>query len=131
MLPLAVTPSNADTPTHIENVKRILRSTMLRSKRRGTWYRLSRPERSIWSLALRLRVKFKSPDLMSALVSIAKKLEAFGRTLHSRFTRGITLAWAFSAAAVSWGHMEAIAWRNDLGYIEFLGLVDSGGARRG
>ncbi|MDA4118269.1 MAG: hypothetical protein OK455_07990 [Thaumarchaeota archaeon] len=104
---------------------------MLRSKRRGTWFKLSRPERSIWSLALRLRVKFRSPDLMRALVSIAKKLEGFGRTLHSRFTRGMTLAWAFSEAAVSWGYTEARTWRNDLGYIEFLGLFDSGGVLRG
>jgi len=104
---------------------------MLRSKRRGTWFRLSRPERSIWSLALRLRVKFKSPDLMRALVSIAKKLEGFGRTAHSRLKRGMTLAWAFSTAAVNWGYEEAKSWRNDLGYMEFLGLLHSGGSHRG
>ncbi len=99
---------------------------MLRSKRQGTWFRLSRPERSIWSLALRLRVKFRSPDLMRVLISIAKKLEGFGRTVHSRISRGMVLAWAYSAAAVRWGNAEARSWRNDLRYMEFLGQVDMG-----
>jgi hypothetical protein len=128
---LAVSHSYSDSATHIETIKRVLRTSMIRSKRRGTWFRLSRPERSIWSLALRLKVKFRSPDLMRVLVSIAKKLEGFGRTLHTTLMRGMTLAWAFSTAAVAWGNLEAKAWRNDLGYIAFLGLLDSGGARVG
>jgi len=82
---------------------------------------LSRQERSLLSLALRLKVKFQSLDLVRAVVSVFKKLQGVGNSLYGELMRGTRMAWIFADAAVSWGHPAARAWRNDLHFVAFLG----------
>jgi hypothetical protein len=87
---------------------------------------LDRKEKGILSLSIRLEVKFTSMDLLRAITSVLKKLEACGDTLYSRFQRGIRLAWAFSEFAAARGHPFALEWRHDGAYVEYLGRVFSG-----
>ena len=96
---------------------------MKKAKRNGSWFRLATIERSLYSLALRLQVRFKSPRLMKAMVSILKKMKQLGDDLYKALVRASNLAWAFSDAAVSWGNKEAKDWRNDRVYINYLGLM--------
>jgi len=49
---------------------------MVKAKRRGFWFRLSIMERSIYSLALNLRINFQSYELIRAIVSILKKIKS-------------------------------------------------------
>jgi hypothetical protein len=99
----------------------ILRKSMLSSKRNGVWFRLSREQRALFSLALNLRVKFESIALARALINILKSLREMGGGIFALMMRGSTLAWAFSAAATSWGNPNAKQWRNDKNYIAYLG----------
>jgi hypothetical protein len=96
---------------------------MIRSKRLGYWFRLGMPERSLYSLALQLPVKFKSIVLVRALVSILKELKQCGDRTYNTLMRGSEAAWMFSIAAVSWGNAQAQGWRNDHAYIVFLGRM--------
>jgi hypothetical protein len=98
---------------------------MLRSIRTRSWFRLTHLERSLYKLALRLRIKLESLDLMRALVSVLKKLRQFGRTTYQEFLRGTRLAQTFSDFAVSWGNEAARPWRYDQDYILFLGKLFS------
>jgi hypothetical protein len=82
---------------------------------------LSTQERSVLSLALRLKVKFQSLDLIRAVLSVFKKLQQVGKSLYAELIRGTKLAWMFSEAAVSWGYASAKNWRNDRQFILFLG----------
>ena len=77
---------------------------------------------------MRLKVKFESMGLLRALVSIMKKLGQLGESQYSRLMLGTRLAWVYSAVAVAWGYAGAKAWRNDVNYIEFLGLFYPRGA---
>jgi len=104
-----------------EYIRLFVKKQMLLSKRLGSWFRLNLQERSIIDLALTLKVKFRSIDLMRAIVSILKKLRETGRSFNIKLLRGSRLALAFSEAAVSWGNRAARRWRSDRSYIDFLG----------
>ena len=110
-------------------IRTLLKNAMLASKRSRTWFRLTRRERSIVTLSLRLKIKLQSLDLLRALVSVLKKMKESGNTLYAWLTRGVALAWAFSDAATSWGNKEAQSWRYDRGYIFFLGKMFLGERR--
>ena len=104
-----------------DRIRLFMKRRVARAKREGSWYMLSRQERSLLSLALRLKVKFQSLDLVRAVVSVFKKLQEVGSSLYGELVRGTRLAWIFAEAAVSWGHPAARTWRNDLRFIAFLG----------
>jgi hypothetical protein len=112
---------------HIENpdnsgIKRILLTQMIRAKRAGTWFRLGKMQRSLYSLAMRLEVKLQSPELLKALVSVLKCLKETCDRAGAAFVRAARLAWAISDAAVAWGNAKAREWRNDLNYVRFLSI---------
>ncbi len=94
---------------------------MTLSKRRGSWFRLEKRERSMFSLALRLNATFKGYELLRAMVGVLKKVMAGSDLLYSRLVRGVQLAWAFSSKCTEWGNPGAKAWRNDLEYAKYLG----------
>jgi hypothetical protein len=96
---------------------------MLKARRLGHWFRLSRTERAFFSLATKLRVKYKSYALIKAMVAILKKLKEYGDRAYGQIMHGMKLAWSFSEAAVRWGNGEAHSWRSDRNYILFLGGV--------
>ena len=96
---------------------------MIRAKRAGTWFRLSRQERILYSLAMRIDVKFRSYELLKALVSVLKNLRDACDRGYGALMKGMGLAWAFSEAAVSWGNESAREWKRDQHYIRFLARV--------
>lgn len=109
-----------------DKIRRMLIRSMTKSKRQGLWFRLSRQERSLYTLALNLKVKFESIPLMRALVSILKRLGELGNGFYSSLVRGIQIAWVFSSAAESWGNIKAKGWRNDRNYALYLGNLFGG-----
>lgn len=96
---------------------------MKRAKRSGYWYRLSKMERSLFELCIRLKVKMKGMEIIKAVVSVMKKVVSTGKNELACFLRGVRLAWLYSKTAVSWGYKEAEAWRNDISYVSFLGRL--------
>jgi hypothetical protein len=108
-------------------IRRILLQAMQKSRRNGTWYRIGRLERVLFGLALRLKVKFRSPLLLRILVGVLKRLREMGDRAYLAMQQGSRLAWLYSDSAVRWGHSAARAWRNDRSYILFLGLCSQTG----
>lgn len=96
---------------------------MLKAKRRRYWFKLEKRERSLLGLALGLRVRLQSPDLIRALVQVLKHLKELGDDLYNAIVNGSRLAWKFSTLAISWGNPKAAAWRNDRSYVVYLGTV--------
>ena len=132
MAPLMHTRDNVSHSTFSLRVKSHIKRAMVQGKRRGAWFSLNRREKSIMYLSVKLPVKFESLDLLRALASVLKKLGERGNTVHAWFQRGVKLAWAFSAFAVSSGNPGAKLWRNDREYAVYLGksmASDPGGPR--
>lgn len=103
------------------SVRRALASQMAKSRRNGSWFRLSGMERGILSLSLRLKVTFESVQLAKALVSVLSRLADLGDAVYSQLVAGTKLACSFADAAATWGHQGARAWKNDRMYALFLG----------
>ena len=93
---------------------------MVRAKRAGAWFGLSRTQRGLYTLAMRLDIKLESFELLRALVSVLKCLRETCTRAGVGFVRAMSLAWAMSEAAVTWGNAKAHEWRNDRNYIRFL-----------
>jgi hypothetical protein len=104
-----------------DSIRKMLIKSMTKSKRQGLWFRLSRQERSLYTLALNLKVKFESIPLMRALVSILKRLGELGNGNYNSMLRGTQIAWVFASVAEEWGNVGARIWRNDRNYAFYLG----------
>lgn len=94
---------------------------MAKAKRSGSWFRLSRLERGLFSLAISTKARFESVSLVRAVVSVLKKLKEYSDPLYVFLVRGLEMVSAFADAATSWGHPGAEAWRRDKSYATFLG----------
>ncbi len=114
---------NGSDSQFASKIRALLKSTITKSRRGGYWFGLSQTERSLFSLAANLRIKFESVTLLRALVSILRKLKGMGDERYQQLRRGARMAWLFSEAAVSWGNQLARNWRNDREYILFLGKL--------
>lgn len=111
---------SAENSDSANKIRQILTREMTKSKRTGSWFRLTTQERAIYSLALRLKVTFRSLALLRALTSILRKLKEVGDEFYRRVKAGSRLAWAFSEFAVRCGNAAAKEWRNDRTYISYL-----------
>lgn len=116
----------AEGDQKVQSVRRTLASQMAKSRRNGSWFRLSSLERGILSLSLRLKVTFESAQLTKALVSVLSRLADLGDAVYSQLLAGTKLAWSLADAAVSWGNPSARAWKNDKSYALFLGRFLAG-----
>lgn len=98
----------------------------IRARRSRAIFRLAPHERGFVYLALRLKVRFESFDLIRAAVAVLTRLKEMGDEFYAQLMKGMRLAWMYSGAAVAWGNSQAKDWRNDTGYIEFLGKFSAG-----
>lgn len=103
-------------------IKSLLIREFIKAKRNGTLFRVDRHVSGFVYLALRLKVRFESLQLIRAAVAVLKKLKEAGDAAYAGLRRGMRMAWVFSEAAVSWGLSSARAWRNDMGYVAYLAM---------
>ncbi len=95
---------------------------MIRAKRAGSWFRLSKQLRGMYELTMKLDVQLQSHDLLKALMAVLKTLKQDFDLAGGAFFRAMKVAWAFSEAAFRAGNAEARKWRNETKYIRFLAL---------
>jgi hypothetical protein len=96
-----------------------------RALRRGVWFRvLSRIERSLVDLAIRVVAKVRSVTLARSLAFVVKKLVDIFETGVQRQiqTIGLPLARRLSRIAQNWGNASAFHWASDLGFARFLAI---------
>lgn len=104
-----------------EITKKFLLTLRDKSRRSGAWWKINHSERSLMHLAIKLRVKFASEELLRAISSVVKKLGHLLGAFQSALGKGARLAWLFSETACLWGNAEAYSWRYDSKYVEYLG----------
>jgi len=94
--------------------------------RRGFWFRvLSRLERSLVDLVLKVAKRVRSRKLALAILSIVKKLEEAlaGKVAVWMREFGAPLAERLSRVAQGWGNMCAREWAGDVGFIRYLAIM--------
>jgi len=122
--------TGTDSSEKSSPTRRMLASLMVKAKRNGSWFRLTRLERGLFSLAININAKFESVSLVRAIVSVLRKLKEYSDPLLAFVLRGTEMARAFSHAAAKWGHTEASSWVHDRSYLAFLGRFLSSSGHR-
>lgn len=117
---LVDTLSNMAQKASSDRIKSTIKKQMMISKRQGSWFQLNVQEQSILKLALTLKISFKSEDLIRAIASVLKRLQAMSGRSFALFLRAAEVARAFSDAAARWGNAAAKEWKTDSAYIAFL-----------
>lgn len=98
----------------------------VKARRRGVWFRvLNRVERGLVDLSIRVVEKVRSRVLARSLTCVVKKLVD---AMESEVTRlmkavGLQLAQKLSEIAQSWGNKAARLWAVDLGFIQYLAVM--------
>lgn len=94
--------------------------------RYGFWFRvLSRAERGLIDLTIRVVAKVRSLVLARSLISIVEKLEGAmeSRVTHLVKVVGRPLAQKLSEIAQSWGNKAACSWVVDMDFIQYLAIM--------
>ena len=112
------------------NLSRIANDELTRIRlmaiRRGVWFKvLSRLERGLVDLSLKVVRRIRSKILARAICSIVKKLlKALQSELKLQMHQiGVPLAEKISQIAQKWGNKTAREWASDLGFIQYLTLM--------
>ena len=98
----------------------------LRALRRGAWFRvLSRVDRAVVDLTLRVVDGVRSFRLAAAILAIVKKLEEAFEGRVSRLLKevGFQVALKLSLLAQKWGNVRAIGWASDASFAKFLVIM--------
>jgi hypothetical protein len=98
----------------------------VRARRRGVWFRfLSRVERGLMDLAIRVVETVRSRVLARALCDVVVKLRSAmeGEVARLMRTVGRPLAQKLSAIAKSWGNDSAGLWFTEFGFVWYLAMM--------
>jgi hypothetical protein len=102
----------------------------LRARREGAWFRaLSRIDRVMIDLTIRVAEKVRSRALAQALSSVVNKLEeAFeGKSPRGLREVGFRFALRLSLLAQGWGNSIARSWAFDASFARFLAMMSLNG----
>ena len=94
--------------------------------RAGVWFKaLTRIDRVLIDLAIKVTQSIRSPSLAKCIVSITRKLEGL---LENRLERamkeiGFPLARKLSLFAMKWGNRRAQEWAEDVGFVKYLAAM--------
>jgi len=97
----------------------------LRAVRRRMWFRvLSKVERGLIDLAIKIVRVVRSSMLARSVIFVVKKLLSVMESKIARQTRtiGFSLAQGLSRIAKTWGNKSAADWAFDSGFAEFLAV---------
>lgn len=104
----------------------VLAKVRLMAIRRGVWFKvLSRLERGLVDLSLKMVRAVRSKILARAIYSVVKKLlEALESKVHRAMQKiGVSLAEKISRIAQKWGNKSACEWVKDSGFIQYLTIM--------
>lgn len=98
----------------------------VKARRRGVWFRmLSRVERGLIDLSIKVVEKVRSLVLARSLISVVEKLLEAMESEVARLMRtvGCSLARKLSEVAQGWGNKAARLWATDFSFVQYLAVT--------
>lgn len=98
----------------------------VRALRRGIWFRvLSRVERGLMDLAIKVVERVRSLVLARSLINVIEKLVGSMESEVARLmkTVGRSLAEKLGEIAYGWGNKTARLWAVDLSFVQYLAVM--------
>ncbi|MGQ9781854.1 MAG: hypothetical protein ACUVQ8_06365 [Nitrososphaeria archaeon] len=119
-LPTSHTPSEGQGSD--QKVRRILLKIIVKAKRAGAWRRISPIERGIMTLAVNLKIRFRSISLLRAITNIVRQIAEQTSFLLQNYLRGMKTAHRMAQYAAKLGHQQARSWVEDRHFIIWWGI---------
>lgn len=105
-----------------KRLKNVLKKILVKAKRHGIWWKLSRIEQGILSLVTKLNIKFTSMKLLRFIVHIVKEIEAMLPFAYQNYLLGLKAAYRVACFAVENGYRGAKDWVKDKNFIIWWGI---------
>ncbi len=105
-----------------ESLKRVLKKVMIKAKRSGIWWKLTRIEQGILSLSTKLNIKFTSMKLLRSIVHIVKEINEKLSFSYQNYLIGLKAAYNAAKYASEKGYREAKEWVKDKNFIIWWGI---------
>lgn len=103
-----------------------IRSSILKmikkAKRAGIWKKMEAIDRGVLELSSRLKISFRSLELLKAIARIAKEIASVTSFLKRNYILGVKLAYKMADYAISLGYLEAVNWAKDRTYVAWWGV---------
>jgi alkylhydroperoxidase/carboxymuconolactone decarboxylase family protein YurZ len=98
----------------------------LKARRSGVWFKaLSRLDRALINLAIKVAYKVRSQKLAEALLNVINKVkEAVGNSVSQAiYMFGFPIARKLGLLAKKWGNPFAESWMSDVSFARFLAIM--------
>ena len=105
-----------------QKLKNMIKKVVVKAKRTGIWWTLSKVEQGILSLSSKLEIRFKSMSLLRAIVGIIRRIFQLTSFTQKHYLLGLNLAYRMVKYAVSVGYAQAKGWLKDRAYIVWWGM---------
>ena len=105
-----------------QKLKNIIKKVVVKAKRTGIWWTLSKVEQGILSLSSKLEIRFKSMKLLRSIIHILKEVKEKISFTYQNYVRGIKIAYKVAKFASENGYKQAKEWVKDKNFIIWWGI---------
>jgi hypothetical protein len=121
--------SGAEISTKEQSTSQRIRSSILKmikkAKRAGFWKKMEAMDRSFLELSSRLKISFRSLELLRVISRIAKEIASVTSFVRRNYLLGVKPACKIAEYAVSLGYLEAMNWVKEKTYVVWWGIFCS------
>jgi len=105
-----------------QKLKNMIKKVVVKAKRTGIWWTLSKVEQGILSLSSKLEIRFKSMKLLRSIIHIVKEVKEKISFTYQNYVRGLKMAYKVAKFVSENGYKQAKEWVKDKNFIIWWGI---------
>ena len=105
-----------------QKLRNIIKKVVVKARRTGVWWTLSKIEQGILSLSSKLEIRFKSMKLLRSIIHIVKKVREKLSFTYQNYVRGLKMAYKVAKFVSENGYRQAKEWVKDKNFIIWWGI---------
>ena len=105
-----------------QKLKNIIKKVVVKAKRTGVWWTLSKIEQGILSLSSTLNISFRSMKLLRSIIHIVKEVREKLSFTYQNYVRGLKMAYKVAKFVSENGYKGAKEWVKDKNFIIWWGI---------
>ncbi|MBC7090480.1 MAG: hypothetical protein H5T50_01000 [Nitrososphaeria archaeon] len=105
-----------------QKLRNMIKKVVVRAKRTGIWWTLSKVEQGILSLSSKLEIRFRSMKLLRSIIHIVKEVKEKISFTYQNYVRGLKMAYKVAKFVSENGYKQAKDWVKDKNFIIWWGI---------
>lgn len=105
-----------------QKLRNMIKKVVVRAKRTGVWWKLSKVEQGILSLSSKLEIRFRSMKLLRSIIHIVKEVKEKISFTYQNYVRGLKMAYKVAKFVSENGYKQAKDWVKDKNFIIWWGI---------